>query len=375
MKNPFIVGRPITDPKDFFDREKELGGIFRGIENQYNISLMGERKIGKTSLLNMICHPDKMREFRIDAEKTLILSIDSGEVDKGSPASVWKSLLSSLIKEIENRDVKKNLNKKIRSNEVGLYEFFEAVSHTEKNIVIIFDEFEAICEDMDINFFQDLRHIGQVSKLTYIVSTCRDLFTLTTKSKKIKSSPFFNIFVPYYLGLFQKDQSEKFIEAKFKDMNIQKEHVISILRICGPHPFFLQLFCSHLFELLTDEELDLSFEEGIKQARMKFTESSDTHFEYFWERFNSKEERILLDIALKGRKGLSFKKIFGDMVRRGFLVEDKGEYELFSEAFREWILENIERPQKFSFLKMIAFAALLAVVIFFFWMVLDLICS
>ena len=68
MKNPFIISQPITDPKDFYDREKELKEVFSEIKNQSNISLIGERKIGKTSLLNMVCHPDKMREYGIDTK-------------------------------------------------------------------------------------------------------------------------------------------------------------------------------------------------------------------------------------------------------------------------------------------------------------------
>ena len=351
MRNPFIVGRPITDSKDFFDRERELEEIFSGIRNQYNISLVGERKIGKTSLLNMVCDPEKMKEYGIDSERILIISIDSSNTEKGNPASVWKYLLTLLHDEIKG-SIKKEMDEKITANEVGFSDIVKALSCIKKDVVLILDEFEAICEGMDIDFFQNLRHLAQISQLTYIVSTSRDLLTLTAKNKRIVSSPFFNIFFPLFLGLFQKDQSKKFIKINFKEMNITEEQVTSILQICGPHPFFLQLFCTLLFGSLPREGLDLSsekgktyFKEGIEQAEMKFSVSSSNHFEYFWERFDQREKEVLSNIALKG-KTTRFENVLKDMERRGFLMKDNGKYTIFSNAFQNWILEHVEKKEE-----------------------------
>ncbi|MFM6007372.1 MAG: ATP-binding protein, partial [Sphaerospermopsis kisseleviana] len=53
--NPYIIGRPITDPKKFFGRE----GLFPLIndnllQNVQLILLYGQRRIGKSSILNLI---------------------------------------------------------------------------------------------------------------------------------------------------------------------------------------------------------------------------------------------------------------------------------------------------------------------------------
>jgi AAA+ ATPase superfamily predicted ATPase len=351
MRNPFIVGRPITDSKDFFDRERELEEIFSGIRNQYNISLIGERKIGKTSLLNMVCNPERMQEYSIDPERVLIISIDSSNTEKGNPASVWKYLLFLLCDEVKN-DIRKEMSEKITANDVGFSDIVKILSHVEKDVVLILDEFEAICEGMDIDFFQNLRHLAQTSRLTYIVSTSRDLLTLTAKNKRIVSSPFFNIFFPLFLGLFQKDQSKKFIKNNFKEMNIAEEQVTSILRICGPHPFFLQLFCALLFRSLPSDRLDVSseegrqyFKEGIRQAEMNFSVSCNNHFEYFWERFDQREKEVLSDIALKGKTN-RFETVLKDMERRGFLIKDNGTYIIFSNAFQTWISEHVEKKEE-----------------------------
>ncbi|MBU7045765.1 MAG: AAA-like domain-containing protein [Theionarchaea archaeon] len=366
MKSPFVVGRPITNSEDFFDRESELEEIFSGIKNQYNISLIGERKIGKTSLLNMVCNPDKMKDYGIDSRKTRIISIDSSTVEKGNPASLWRCLLSLFCEEIEDNNIRKELKNKIATHTAEFSDVLKTLSHVQKDVVLIFDEFEAVCEEMDIDFFQNLRYLAQTFRLTYIVSTSRDLLTLTTENKKIVSSPFFNIFYPHFLGLFQIDKARGFIKTRFEGMNIGEEQVDSVLRICGPHPFFLQLFCSLLFGLLPDGGLNLStresikrFEEGIEKAKMKFSVSCNNHFEYFWERFEPKERKALSDITLKGKTDHNLESVLKNLERRGFLITHNGKYRAFSETFQKWILEHMEtREEKFPFMIIMAILTL-----------------
>ncbi|MBU7028410.1 MAG: AAA-like domain-containing protein [Theionarchaea archaeon] len=374
MKNPFIFSRPITDPKNFFDREEELGEIFKGIRNQYNISLIGERKIGKTSLLNMVCHPDKMREYGVNTEKTLIVSIDSSDIEKGESISVWRHLLSLLYEEIQDENVKEELNGKVTSSYVRFSDVVKTLSHVEKDVVLIFDEFEAIGKNMKSDFFENLRHLAQKPKLTCIVSTCRDLLRMT-KDRAVGSSPLFNVFVTYFLGLFSENQSKGFIKIKFKNMEIQEKHINSILEICGPHPFFIQLFCSLLFESLIDEESNLTFQDAIKKTIPAFTEYSDIHFKYYWSRFDETEKDILLDIALEKKTDHDFEyNIVHDLERRGFLVRNKGKYKIFSRIFEEWILKHKKRIKgQNPFIRAIVFSILLMFVIIFLWIVVNLI--
>jgi len=71
MKNPYWNRKMIRDLKYFFGREKEMEKIFAAIEAPHpqNILIVGERKIGKSSLLYYIfqssiekqklAHPEK----------------------------------------------------------------------------------------------------------------------------------------------------------------------------------------------------------------------------------------------------------------------------------------------------------------------------
>jgi len=57
--NPFTYGNPISDPHRFVGREREVGQIFGRLRNEEfeSSSLVGDRRIGKTSLLKYLADP------------------------------------------------------------------------------------------------------------------------------------------------------------------------------------------------------------------------------------------------------------------------------------------------------------------------------
>ncbi|MBI5384592.1 MAG: hypothetical protein HZA90_07865 [Verrucomicrobia bacterium] len=53
-RNPFIVGVPITAPADFFGREREISFCLARLRGMQSVSITGERRIGKSSLLHYL---------------------------------------------------------------------------------------------------------------------------------------------------------------------------------------------------------------------------------------------------------------------------------------------------------------------------------
>ena len=52
--NPFAYSQPISKPDRFIGREDELRGILSELRREMSISIVGERRIGKTSLLKIL---------------------------------------------------------------------------------------------------------------------------------------------------------------------------------------------------------------------------------------------------------------------------------------------------------------------------------
>ena len=70
MPNPFTYGKPVSDPTRFVGREEELQQIFSrlGTSSFESSSIVGEGRLGKTSLLNHISHPDTIRRYGLEPD-------------------------------------------------------------------------------------------------------------------------------------------------------------------------------------------------------------------------------------------------------------------------------------------------------------------
>src|SRR6266567_9526318 len=91
--NPFTYGNPISHPTRFFGRQHEIEQIFSRLRNVEfeSSSLVGERRIGKTSLLNYVAHPDIRRAHGLDPDKYLFVYVDLQILDKDTtPTRLWK---------------------------------------------------------------------------------------------------------------------------------------------------------------------------------------------------------------------------------------------------------------------------------------------
>ncbi|MCH7929016.1 MAG: ATP-binding protein [Proteobacteria bacterium] len=76
--NPFNYGNPIDDPERFFGRRREVEQIFSRLRNPAfeSTSIVGERRTGKTSLLNFVSHPSIAAHYGLDPRTYCFCYID-----------------------------------------------------------------------------------------------------------------------------------------------------------------------------------------------------------------------------------------------------------------------------------------------------------
>lgn len=65
MPNPYLNRVAIRDPAQFYCRRREVARIFSrlGADRPQSIAVVGERRIGKSSLLNYLCAPEVQRQY------------------------------------------------------------------------------------------------------------------------------------------------------------------------------------------------------------------------------------------------------------------------------------------------------------------------
>src|SRR5512135_723474 len=66
-RNPYVSRGPVRTPDMFFGRQHELSEIAAFLNGNQSISIIGPRKIGKTSLLFHLLRPDTWPDIGLDA--------------------------------------------------------------------------------------------------------------------------------------------------------------------------------------------------------------------------------------------------------------------------------------------------------------------
>jgi serine/threonine-protein kinase len=89
LTNPFIYGGPV-DVKQFIGRSNEIGRVFDQLSNQArgSVAIIGERRIGKTSLLHYVSAPDVVKRWNLAEEQSIFIFQDCGAV---APSGISRS--------------------------------------------------------------------------------------------------------------------------------------------------------------------------------------------------------------------------------------------------------------------------------------------
>jgi len=151
--NPFTYGNPISDPSRFFGRKLEVEQVFSRLRNVEfeSSSLVGERRVGKTSLLNYLMHPNVRQSQGLNPDKYIFVYMDLEMLDKDTtPSRLWQRLLRQMERSCSNHEVKQILVE-VRQEQIidnfALADLFDSVDEKDQYVVFLLDEFENVTEN------------------------------------------------------------------------------------------------------------------------------------------------------------------------------------------------------------------------------------
>lgn len=207
--NPFTYGNPISDPSRFVGRQREVEQIFMRLRNPEfeSSSLVGERRSGKTSLLNFIAHPDTVRAYGLDSATYLFVYLDLEMITSTStPTRLYQYMLRRIASKVQDEGLKKEIRDGAQHESIDTYDLAELLDSMEDqglHIVLLIDEFENVGgnENFGPDFYYALRSLAIHHDLALITSTRVDLVEIS-HSDAVRSSPFFNIFATISLRPF-----------------------------------------------------------------------------------------------------------------------------------------------------------------------------
>ncbi|MEZ4542253.1 MAG: AAA-like domain-containing protein [Chloroflexota bacterium] len=360
--SPFTYGNPISDPARFFGRSREVEQVFNRLRNAEgeSSSIVGGRRIGKSSLLNYLAHPDVRRRHGMDPQQALFIYVDLQMVDnQTTPARLWQRLLGQLARQYQDEALAVTLNEIIAAgsfDNFALADLFDNVDRLGRHVVFLLDEFEnvTINPNFDPSFFYGLRSLAIQHNLSLVTSSRHELIELT-HSQAVRSSPFFNIFATIHMPLFSSVETERLIHGLLAGTGVEftEEEMATLAEIADGHPFFVQAGGHFLFEAHGN------YADAIRRraAWLKaFRVEVGPHLAHFWRTTDLPGQTTLLLLALLmrragGRPYFEPELLEGHyaragqnlarLARWGYVAEDSGRFTLFSSAFGDWIVSEV----------------------------------
>jgi len=343
MENPYWNSGMIEETKYFFGRKNEIETIFNRIRpsRPQCVSIVGERKVGKSSLLYYVLKSDKRRHELPHHEKYIFAYFSFQQCLSVTVEEFWRML----YQELEDK-----LPDAIGIERVEDNKTFENMAETLHNsgyrLILLLDEFDKILKNRNFesDFLSYLRYIAENPdySVAYVISTKKSLKDLCQID--LPGSPFFNIFTPIYLGLFQEDEALDIIKIPSAEEGIPlEEEKDFILKYAGLFPFFIQLLCRKLFEHKKKHGLEID-PGGYRDILTEFRKEADQHFNHAWKGLSEKERDLLIKIAMGKEVKDRDRSVARGLKRKGYVTINE-KTEIFSETFREFILEVSNIPK------------------------------
>ncbi|MGC1121896.1 MAG: hypothetical protein WBA22_12470 [Candidatus Methanofastidiosia archaeon] len=332
-ENPFQYLKPVKNPDDFFGRKEEIKSIYRHILNLHSISVVGERKTGKTSLFLHLIHPQTLKKYEISSDNLLMSYIDISSCTLIEPSDLFLKFLECISKE-SGDEISREIIPLLEKESISFQDFEEVIAELNKNsrkVVFFLDEFMKISMITHGDIYSKLRYLAQMYDVTYVVSTLRDLRSLF-EEEKFSISPFFNIFVTYQLRGLDEESARELITATFSKggFEVDDSVVESIIKFSGTSPFFLKVACWHYFENLIKGHLD--FDRTLINT---IQGELEPHHEYNWDHLQKAEQAALLGIIENGKTDDSGAE--RSLERKGYVTEGVRGTSIAAESFHAFL--------------------------------------
>ena len=402
MRNPFYHRQGITDPCCFYGRGALVRSLFEMIDSGQSCAVVGERRIGKSSLLSYLASARAQASHKLEPERTLCAMLDFLALHTCSPPELWLEILEALELETDDPQARQILERAARRPKPTFGTFRRVMRKLKRRgfrVVLLCDEFELAVHNpqFDAAFFGALRSLAGGEGVVFVTASRSSLLELgqyreEAVRQKVLGSPFFNIFAEFTVGPFADHEMAEMLAGSLDatPTRLNRDEVAFLDRIAGRHPYFLQLAAYHLFEelqraglgrpasgssgTLSVAEIGARERKCRAEVREQVRRESAKIFRNQWQHSSGDEKRALAYLAAKEAKGTGGRGPVGQaprpgpldgrtmarLERRGLVTEVRRRsrrsrsyrdttrgsrrFRLFSELLGEWIAAQVTLP-------------------------------
>jgi DNA-binding response OmpR family regulator len=296
--NAFFHRGPIRDTVYFFGREAETAQTLSLLRNGQSVAVVGQRRIGKTSLLFHLATPDVFQAHGLNPAQHVFVYLDCGGWSNIPPAELYQYLLEELSDALPP-DVTANFQPPPPVTYRAFERSLRRLVKQGWRPIFLFDEFERLSLNpaLDPDFFSGLRALTARYPVAYVTASKAPLLELTYANASALSSPFFNIFAAFRLGLFRElTARELLVQLAARSSAPFSEPLLDFLvELAGPHPLFLQIAGFHAVELIRQRNGPLS-DSDMAELQRRVTASVTEHYSYYWRNLSPEAQRMLVTL-------------------------------------------------------------------------------
>ena len=294
--SPYMSGRPLTHNSSlFFGREDVFHFIQEnmapGSEQQQILLLIGERRIGKTSILKRLSH------YVADSDYLYIFFDCQRIASQQTFFHFFHRLMSdiNLALGAEEVDIPMVSDEALERNALQAFEedFLPQLWSRlgQKRLLIGFDEYEGLDGRFDNPLRALMQNQPQIAMVFIGTHKLRERFS---KSAGI----LFNIAKEKGIDFLTNEEATTLINNPVQDKRIFNDlAIVEILRSVSGHPYFLQLLCDRLMSRCNEQHRSYVTIQDVEAVRDEVLSSGQTHLNYIWETSDEVERATLIGLA------------------------------------------------------------------------------
>jgi hypothetical protein len=319
--NPYRNRGPLRRHDEFFGRRRELQEIYRAVTHGHYVSLVGERRVGKTSILNALRFEEFRRAYGVPAEFVFVF-VNSQYCSAGCEEDFITLLVNQIGREMQTAtrgsalDVLHAVGREIQAQAAP------------RQLVVMLDEVDVLVHNPNIStgFFSFLRAWTEEFQVPFVVAS-KEGSVDRLLDAGAAGSPFWNLFQPLYVGPLTPAEAEQLVRvpAARCDVHFTDAEVANILAMGGHQPYFLQIACDRMFEAKAGGATP-----DPEAVLHEFRFAADAHLRYLIDHIPAIERDGLAAFLAGGIR--PDPRTTSELLRKGVLIADGGTLRVFSSA-------------------------------------------
>ncbi|HEX7500102.1 MAG TPA: AAA family ATPase, partial [Polyangia bacterium] len=309
VESPFVVGLPAEEPEHFFGRRRELEEIRRALAQRQAVQLVGETRMGKTSLLGRVSDllPKDRPVVHLNA--------------KGLAGVSSKDLVLAIARSLDRRPEIERRTKDERTDS------FLATIELLAPCAVLLDEADAIAQGghgFDKRFFEQCRTLCQHRRLIWVSVSHSELGALFQQRGLV--SRFLNDSKIVHVGQLDSDAADALVSVLGPALAGRARE------LAGGFPLGLQ-WLGH--ELWRNGDQPFLAENYANAMRI--------HFAKWWERLEGDERRLLRRACAgvaRTRLGDGERSKLAALVQRGLAEQVDGTFGVPGAGWRRFVEEG-----------------------------------